>query len=336
MSNSQLPDPAELPELGDLPTPDPDSLKEAFSSARLSPRSEPRIRYQPVRELGTGLSPPLTDPITLTIDANERILVLDRPKPNTFRICRFSPTGDAEGGITMIERGDEDEQLLEPVGLAVDRQFRMYVPDAAAGTVSQFSQDGRWLETFRSAGHEQTPFDCPRDVDLDEDGNLYIADAYNNRVLKLQPDGELIWALERFANPLEGEEEDELFEPSSVCIGSDGVLFVADTNQNRVLGFDSNHKLVWLLHQENLFHFPSEVRLSRDGTAIFVADQGQLRVQRFDRQGQRTGMIVLGRSSDGAVAIGGDIDIDSSGHVVMVDPLRHVVVILRCVEARPI
>ena len=61
--------------------------------------------------------------------------------------------------------------------------------------------------------------------------------------------------LERFANTAGGQDNDELYEPCSVCVGSDQRLCVADTNQNRVLTFDAK-----------------VVDVSLDGTGILVSD----------------------------------------------------------------
>jgi DNA-binding beta-propeller fold protein YncE len=221
----------------------------------------------------------------------------------------------------VFARGAADPELLAPSGLAVDGAHAVYVSDAVQGCVKKFAANGCWVATYRS-----TPrLDGPRGVAVGPGGCLYVADTNNNRVVQLSPDGETGWVLERFAAREGGEGEEELYEPGSVC-GGGGLLWVADTNNNRVLAFDAGRRLVRALGGDGLFDFPSAVRPAPGGEALYVADRGNLRVRRFDPQGACTGELVLDPERAGSA--GGDVAVDGGGRVLVLDPLREVVFVL--------
>jgi sugar lactone lactonase YvrE len=296
----------------------------------LAPTAPELSPFRLLRQIGEGLQPALTQPLGVAIDRSQRILVLDRPSPDRFRLSRFRAEGEAEGACAEFARAAADTDLLDPVGLIVDQDNALFIPDALAGCVKKFTPDGRWLETYRTPGPVGAPFNGPRDIDIDGQGNLYIADTNNNRIIKLLPDGELGWIIDRFATTPGEQPNDELYEPGAVCVGQGGIVAVADTNQNRILTFDSQCRLSAVLQGEDLFDFPANLRFGRDGRTLYVADRGNRRVQRFNDQGVGTGLFVLAseRASPNDATGGGDMDIDADGHVVMVDPLRERVVVL--------
>jgi DNA-binding beta-propeller fold protein YncE len=209
----------------------------------------------------------------------------------------------------------------------VDRRGALYVADARANCVKAFTPDGRWLATFSGAGPGGALFDGPRGLWIDDAGRLHVADTNNNRVVQLLPDGELGYELERFAAAEGAPADEELYEPRSVCGGAGDLLWVADTNNNRVLAFGPGGVLRVSL-ADGLFDFPSVVRTGVDGRTLYVADHGNLRVQRFDHKGSRTGLLIYAGRGEGEAAAGGDVDVDGSGQVALIDPRREAVVVL--------
>lgn len=86
---------------------------------------------------------------------------------------------------------------------------------------------------------EGETFSDPQDM-VYYDGRLYVADTGHNRVVALNPHGELLWKLERFDN---GGETDALLAPAGVCATGDG-LYVSDTGNSRILKFDHSGRLL--------------------------------------------------------------------------------------------
>lgn len=315
------PKPGEPPRAAELPTEAVEGLVQSLRSGRGTPA--PRISFTLVRELG----PPLVRPVAVAFGPGGAAFILDRPDAHSFRLNGYPPDSPTGRVTATFQRGDDDGQLLGPVGLAVDAEGLVTIADAEGNGVKRFGPDGSWLATFSQAGFEGSPLSSPRDVALDAAGNLYIADTNNDRIIKLLPDGELAWALDCFTDA-DGA-ADELYEPSSVCVAG-GRVYVADTNENRVLVFDDRRRL--LATFADGLSFPSCVRCSRDGKAVHVADQGGLRVRRFGAG--RPGELRLSEKLDSGSGLSGgsSMDVDAAGRVLMVHPQRETVVLVGYVE----
>lgn len=69
-------------------------------------------------------------------------------------------------------------------------------------------------------------FSSPQDLNTDADGNVYIADTGNNRIVVTDSDFQLKTVIEGFLN--DGK-EDNFSSPNGVYISENGYLYVADT-----------------------------------------------------------------------------------------------------------
>jgi DNA-binding beta-propeller fold protein YncE len=76
--------------------------------------------------------------------------------------------------------------------------------------------------------------DAPRDLAIQEDGTLYIADTGNLRIIKSNIKGELLSVLEY----------EEFRYPCGLFVTEDGTLYVADRDANAVFVFDANNQLI--------------------------------------------------------------------------------------------
>jgi len=62
----------------------------------------------------------------------------------------------------------------------------LFVGDAAFGNVQMFDPSGALLFFFGETGTEAGQFLMPRNLFMDENQRLYVADPYNNRVQVFQ------------------------------------------------------------------------------------------------------------------------------------------------------
>ena len=88
-------------------------------------------------------------------------------------------------------------------------------------------------------GNGEMEFRNPLALTGDKDGNLYVADTGNNRIVHLRyaEDG-LVWVGE-----IRGPAGELLRSPSGVCL-SGGLLYVADTGNNRIIVLGTDGSLV--------------------------------------------------------------------------------------------
>jgi hypothetical protein len=83
---------------------------------------------------------------------------------------------DADGKHlrTYGRSGDRPGEFVRPKGLAVDREGRLYVVDAAAQVVQIFDAEGRLLLFFGEPGGSPAPLDLPAQVIIDYDHLNYF------------------------------------------------------------------------------------------------------------------------------------------------------------------
>lgn len=87
-------------------------------------------------------------------------------------------------------------------------------------------------------------FSSPQDLNTDEDGNVYIADTGNNRIVVTDADFNLIKIIDSFSN---NNASDTFSSPSGVYMSSNKNLYIADTGKRRVVELDSDGNLVQII-----------------------------------------------------------------------------------------
>ncbi len=125
-----------------------------------------------------------------------------------------------------------------------------------------------------------TPLNAPKDIFVDEDGNgnIYISDTKNNRVLVFNPNWELQYEVSSFVN--EHGVQDSLKEPSGLFVFEE-TLYICDTLNSRVVLFNkadgSFDSIVGapnadIMGSDTVFR-PVAVGVNKSGTMYIVSDQ---------------------------------------------------------------
>ena len=139
--------------------------------------------------------------------------------------------------------------LKDPAGIALDSSGNLYIADsgnnrirkvdAATGLISTLAGTG--VEGYNGDGIPATSAELyyPTSIVLDSSGNLYISDAYNNRIRKVNAATGLISTVAGTGTA--GYNGDgitatsaQLYEPMGVTVDSFGNLYIADSLNNRV------------------------------------------------------------------------------------------------------
>jgi len=90
------------------------------------------------------------------------------------------------------------------------------------------------------------PIDDPRDLFVDTNGNVYIADAANNRVVVLNEYYKYKFLLNKFVN--DQGVPDSLNTPAGVYV-TDKYIYVCDSENNRIVLFDLEGNFVRIVHE---------------------------------------------------------------------------------------
>jgi len=171
-------------------------------------------------------------------------------------------------------------QLPDAHGMFIDDDENLYMPVKNSHVVLKYRPDGNLLMTLgewdkpsntgwsgdysEPAKQAAGPFNRPSDIALDGAGDLYISDGYGNaRVHKFTADGKLLFSWGEPGKTGPGE----FHVPHGVWVHTDGRVFVADRENNRIQIFDADGKYLdqWsglarpcdiYVDQDNVFYVP--------------------------------------------------------------------------------
>jgi len=213
--------------------------------------------------------------IGLAMDDNDRLFVSD---PGLRHVLVFNKEHKAEDVIT--------EGMVSPGGLAIDTQNRLlYVTDLELDQVLVYDADSfKLIRKMGTAGHkheltEPGEFAKPAAVAVDREGNLYVADTWNNRIQIFDADGKLISTFGQ-----EGDGPGYFGRPKGVAVDSDGHIWVADGMQDRVQVFNREGQLLIALGGHGLLpgQFQGLVGITIDkNNRVFTTEIFPGRAQQF-------------------------------------------------------
>ena len=104
------------------------------------------------------------------------------------RVVKYSKDGDYL--LEWGKRGVGQGEFNTPHAIITDPSGRVYVGDRENFRIQIFDPDGKFLEQWTHVG-------SPFGLDRAADGSLFMADGYNDRVLKLSADGKILGSIGR-------------------------------------------------------------------------------------------------------------------------------------------
>src|SRR5262249_35632843 len=149
--------------------------------------------------------------------------------------------------------------------------------------------------TFSSQGGADGQVNHPRDMDIGPDGNLYVADSQNARIVVFDADGTFV---KKFGVPGSVDQQapgGAFREPWGVAVGKDGAIYVADTWNHRVQVFTRQGEFVRMWGEfeqvapgasgkDKSFWGPRDIAVDALNN-LYVADTGNKRIRVYDMQG---------------------------------------------------
>lgn len=227
--------------------------------------------------------------------------------------------GDADGSAT-------EAQFRLPTAAAIDRQGNIYIADTGNHLIRLLTSDGRVSVYAGQVGEKdaygqplggyadgtalEALFNEPKGLTVAPTGEVYVADAGNGMIRRIDPSGEV-------STIAEG-----LHYPSDIVMDEAGNLIVADTLAHRIIQISTDGVRVmagggyveedgWLngayrdgTGEQAQFNEPSGLALHDSGT-LYIADTGNQRIRALSPDGQVT-----------TVAGSGDELIDGTSYIV--------------------
>ena len=181
-------------------------------------------------------------------------------------VVRLTPGGE------IVATFGGPATLTDPYGLDVAPNA-VYVADTYDDEVVRFdTETGTVVWSLGSCNG--TALSRPRDVAVAADGNLYVVDTDNDRVVVIAPDGS---CLADFGT--RGTGPGQFRSPRSIASDGAAGLWVGDAGNERVQHLDLTGAFIAQTGAEAAFRQPSCVFV--DGDMLGVCDQWSWRIQRF-------------------------------------------------------
>ncbi len=197
-------------------------------------------------------------------DATGRVYVADT---HNNRVTIY--TLDGLDGLDARRVGELSERIRGPEGVLAHPNGRIYVAGAWSGNVVAYA-DGKIVAELRGLS-------SPHDVELAADGNIWLADSGNDRLLLLSPELEIRRELGRRDYDFKGVRYLDLT--------ADGTIVAADKNNHQIKFIDSAYRLVKVLGDgkpgrgPGRFTTPEGVEIR--GSTLWLSDSGNDRVVRY-------------------------------------------------------
>lgn len=216
----------------------------------------------------------------------------------------YSYTGELKDGIGTSAR------FNLPQGIALDAVGNLYVADRLNHAIRKITPDGT-VSTLAGSGKsgyqdgvgKAAQFNEPGDVAVGSDGTVYVADTLNHRIRKIAPDGTVrtLAGGQTDGAFRDGRGEEALFnEPDGIVVDHKGMVYVADTGNQRIRQITSDGIVQTLAGggnekadganvlvgdfadgsgEEARFASPTGLSISPDGKTLYIADTNNQRIR---------------------------------------------------------
>ena len=251
----------------------------------------------------------LRSPTAVTVDGAGNIYLADNGnnrirKVDTSGIIS-TVAGNGTGGYSGDGAAATSAEINSPYGVVVDSAGNIYIADRSnqrirkvdtSGNISTVAGNGTPGYSGDGAAATSAELSSPSGVAVDSAGNIYIADAGNNRIRKVDTSGNISTAAGNGTGSYSGDgapaTSAELNGPSSVAVDSAGQLYIGDESNNRIRKVDTAGDISTVAGSGTQgyrgdgaaaasaeFHYPTG--LAVDSTrSLYIADQDNHRIRK--------------------------------------------------------
>jgi sugar lactone lactonase YvrE len=257
--------------------------------------------------------------------AQQQIVAAEKADPfytKTRQVTPLATYGAGAGQVTLSFAGP----------LAADHQGDTYVVDPNASKIEEIGSNGTLLRSWGTPGSAQGQFHFQYQlgsaggqtsgIAVGPNGNVYVADTWNQRIQEFSPAGAFIraWGTQTPNQDLAHPKPNEFYGPRGIAIAPNGDVYVADTGNKRIEVFDANGTYRFSFGSSGSgpgqFDEPSSLAIGQGH--VYVADFWNRRIQTFDLQGHLLGQFAVpiwqaNSYDEPAIAV------DAQGHIYVPD-----------------
>jgi DNA-binding beta-propeller fold protein YncE len=171
-------------------------------------------------------------------------------------------------------KGELNDRFRGPEGVLIHSNKRVYVAGAWSGNVVAYEQNRIVAELGGLSS--------PHDIEETADGNIWLSDSGNHRLLLVSPDLEILRELGRNAYDFDGVRYMDLLE--------DGTLIAADKNNHQIKFIGPDGRLILVLGsgkpEKGPAKFTTPEGVEVRGNTLWLSDSGNDRVVKYRIQPQ--------------------------------------------------
>ncbi len=198
----------------------------------------------------------LSLPQGIAVDGDGNLYISDTANSRIRRVDTTGRITTVAGTGTLGYDGDDkpatSARIAGPQGIAVDRSGNLYVADRnnhrirrvdAAGLITTVAGTGVSGYDGDNKPATSARLSSPQDVAVDGEGNLYIADALNDRIRRVDPIGNITTVAGTGVPGFNGDggpaTDARLRVPLGIALDGTGGLYIADSGNNRIRHVDA-------------------------------------------------------------------------------------------------
>jgi hypothetical protein len=246
----------------------------------------------------------LSYPAGLSVGVDNSLYISDYFNHRVIKLPEGSLNGSIVAGTGVA--GNSPSQLNGPTGLYVDASLNIYLADSNNYRVMFWrtnSSTGVKVAGTGTSGSTLSNFGILAGLFVDSQGNIYACDSTNNRVMKFTPNVTNTVVVAGTSSP--GNGSYQLNTPYGVYLDEiNSYLYVADYNNHRIqrypVGVSTNGTSVAGGNGQGSASYqlslPYSVYVSKITNAIYIADSGNNRVQRWS-SGATSGVTIAGNGA---------------------------------------
>jgi hypothetical protein len=260
-----------------------------------------------LREIGKGVYG-LGYAHAVRFDKYDNLWVVDK---GTNSVMKFNPAGYVTMNLGRRPEGYEGEyhrltgaqarptdgNFNAPTDIGWDADDNIYVSDGYGNSrVAKMNKNGDWIKSWGAFGTGESQFRTPHNLQVDRQGNVYVADRGNGRIQVFDSDGnfkKVIWlnaAYDKKRHPVLGNlspNPPNATAPWALCITTSGPtqhLFAVDTEPGRLYKMTLDGQILGMLGESGRgprqFNWPHGIACPSEDV-VFIADMNNWRVQKL-------------------------------------------------------
>lgn len=245
-------------------------------------------------------------------------------------IKKYNSAGVLQGSLS----GSYDHTY----GIGFAASGKLYATDGDNYRVHVYNTSDTEISIFGGVyGSGDGELASPRGVAFDASGNIFIIDTDNAKINKFNSSEVYVSSFGEVGSGLPAPAESKFSSPTSAAVDTSGNVYIADSGNDRIQKFDSDGNFLLQFgsfgsantaiigDKPGKFSFPSDVTVDSSGN-IYVADEENKRVQKFNSSGAFLAQIGSEGSTAGLFTTPSSVAVDSSGNLFVGDRGRHKII----------